>query len=196
MKKTLLSILMLFSMVNASAQYPDLQGKIVKEIKYSDKTGDNVIVLTQTNKSTKKCEDFGECSSQDLYAYRYLIEQGSPKKIWQIHDFVHDCGLDMSVDFYANLVQLTDLNKNQIKEVWIPYTVACAGDISAYSKIIMYENMQKHASRGDPAICYGENNERIDGEYKMDKALQQNSSLRKFTRSLWKKISAEHGCKK
>ncbi len=198
MKKTLIGIFILLCGINLNAApYPDLQGKIIKEIKYTDKTGENVIVLTQTNKHIREEKDrYGNIDSyqsKDIYAYRYLMNQGQAQKIWQIHDFIHDCDLDISVDFYSNLVQITDLNKNQIKEVWIPYTVTCAGDISVYSKIIMYEDSQKYASRGEPRLCYGK--EHIDANYSMDNALKQNQSFRKFADSLWQKISVEQDCK-
>ena len=189
MKKLVISIFMLVAFTNSLAeniksnQYPDLQGKIVKEIKYTDKTGDNVIVLTETDIITKKCHEYDICQNQDIFAYRYLIESGQAKKVWQVHDFVHDCFVDMTVGFIKKHIQITDLNNDGIKEVWLPYALQCAGDISPYElKIIMYEDSQKYALRGE-SLSYG-----IGGKYKMDTKLKNNPAFSKFSKSLWKKI--------
>ncbi|MBQ5429432.1 MAG: hypothetical protein IIU35_03425 [Neisseriaceae bacterium] len=189
MKKLLISILMLLAVANSLAEssktvaYPDLQGKIIKEIKYTDKTGENVIVLTQTDISLREEEGNHYYSSQDLYAYRYLIKQGKMQKIWQIHDFIHDCEVDMCVNFIKKHIQITELNHNGIKEVWIPYALQCAGDISPFElKIIMYEDKQKYALRGE-SLSHG-----LGGKYKMDAKLKNNPAFSKFAKSLFGKI--------
>ena len=203
MKKLVISIFMLCAFANslaenlASNQYPDLQGKIVKEIKYTDKTGDNVIVLTKTDIITQKCEYSDECQNQDMFVYRYLKTNGQMQKKWQIHDFVHNCDLGgFGVEPLLDFIKISDENHNQIKEVWIPYQLRCSGDPGPeVSKIIAYEDTQKYAQRGafrEWVGCGDNGKPTLDGgEYSMDENLKQSAPLKKFAESLWKQINAK-----
>ena len=197
MKKLVISIFMFFAMVNTLAEnvksnpYPDLQGKIIKEIKYTDKTGDNVIVLTKTDIITKKCEYSDECGSQDMFVYRYLNNQGQMQKKWQMRDFIHDCEFaPFEIKPFFDLIKISDENHNQIKEVWIPYQLDCRNDPGpTQTKIIAYEDTQKYALRGMSREWVG-GCEVSGGEYTMDENLKQSTLLKKFAESLWKQINA------
>lgn len=177
--------------------YPDIQGKILKEIKYTDQTGDNVIVLTQTDIITQKCDYADECRNQDIYAYRFLLNQGKPQQMWQIRDFMHDCDLDaFFTKFRLDSVSITDLNNNNLKEVWIPYQTFCSGDPAPIpSKIIAYEGTQKYALRGETReiVAFDAENNRHEyagGTYQMDNALQNNPTFNRFAKTLWEKINS------
>lgn len=202
MQKTWISILMLLWAFDTHAEsvkvnpYPDLQGKIIKEIKYTDKSGENVIVLTQTDEIISRTDEYGtQWRSQDIYAYRFLFNQGKMEKMWQIHDFVHDCMSDgFGARFFLDLISISDLNKDNLKEVWISYQTECAGDPGPVpTKIIMYDGLQKYALRGESReiVSFDENGKPIyyGGEYQMDSALKNDPTFSKFAKVLWKKIN-------
>ena len=76
-------------------------------------------------------------------------------------------------------------------EIWVPYLIRCAGDVSPSTmKIIMYEGQKKHALRGRnllPSMA-GYNSEPGEGEYRADAAFQKaKPQIRKFGDLLWQR---------
>jgi hypothetical protein len=89
-------------------------------------------------------------------------------------------------------LELTDLNKNGIPEIWIVYKTYYKGDVSPSTmKLIMYEGKQKYAMRGTSKVRITEI-EFAGGEYKFDKAFESSTSpIKKFAQQLWKKFVVE-----
>lgn len=195
-------------------KYPNIQGKIIKEIPYQDKTGKNVIVITKTDDLIKTNEYEDVFHNEEIFAYRFNLDQrnaqGQIKREWQVYDYIHDCMFDNVLEFHKEHIQITDLNHNGIKEVWLPYTITCTSDFSPMTRnIIMYEGRQKYALRGFSKIKQGGEDWCDDGKpykeeyahlcvkdgymggnYQIDKALSENPIFRAFAQSLWDKIKS------
>ena len=200
-------------------KYPNIKGKVVKEIPYQDKTGKNVIVITETGafinpniQRESEWEDIGY--DMEIFAYRFNLDQrnaqGQIKREWQVYDYIHDCVFDSVLEFHKEHIQITDLNHNGIKEIWLPYTITCTSDFSPIPRnIIMYEGRQKYALRGFSKIKSGGEDWCYDGKpykeeyahtcvkdgymggnYQMDKALSENPAFRAFAQSLWDKVKS------
>ena len=95
--------------------------------------------------------------------------------------------MDIEANFIQNTFQVTDLNKDGVGEVWLMYIVACRSDVSpADMKIIMYQNGQKFAMRGQTKVEPSKGSF-IGGEYKFDKAFNEGPpEFRDFAKKMWK----------
>jgi hypothetical protein len=163
-------------------------GKLKNAIRWTDKSGDNILVTAETGayRDTKvKHENDG--SDAALYAGHYIVGD-SLHLTWKVYDFINDCNVDFTAAFMKNTLQVTDLNNDGIGEVWIMYKTACQGDVSPLSmKIIMYEGTQKFAMRGHNKVRVAEK-EYIGGDYKFDDAFNAGpKAFRDFALKLWDK---------
>lgn len=124
------------------------KGKPVQAIQFQDKTGTYLALITETGSQPKKGDD--EFRQAHVYGYVFqLKEKETPLLLWQLHDLVTDCNLDMIASFVPGSFAVTDLDKNGQAEVWMTYRLACRGDVSPSElKIIMYEGKTKYAMRG------------------------------------------------
>ncbi|WP_313386551.1 M949_RS01915 family surface polysaccharide biosynthesis protein [Chishuiella sp.] len=168
-------------------------GKFKQGFKWSDSNGQNIIFLTETGffRDKNLTHEFDNSLDSELHAYSYNIKNDTYKINWKINDFVRDCPVDIVANFIDNSLQITDLNKNGIAEVWTIYKIVCHGDVSpSEMKIIMYEGSQKYAMRGENKVQVGinDNNEPqyIGGEYKMDKQFANDPKIfKEFAKKLW-----------
>lgn len=108
-------------------------------------------------------------------------------QVWKLYDFVKDCPVDIDAEFYNQFPKVTDLNKNDVPEVWIMYKTGCHGDVSPVTlKLIMYEGNKKYAMRGENKVQVGTDNY-LGGEYKFDKSFNSAPDVFKnFAIKLWK----------
>lgn len=163
-------------------------GKIIKAVKYTDSYGDHIIITTETGETKSKGQESEDWRSAALYAYSYDMKDGNPKLIWQVHDFVNDCPVDMFANYLPNTFAVTDLNKDSKAEVWLMYKTVCHGDVSPSNmKIIMYEANKKYAVRGQNKVIAGGVNYG-GGKYTFDQAFLSGPAVfRDYALQLWKK---------
>lgn len=162
------------------------EGNIIKALEWNEKTEKHFLVLYESLK------DSNDVRTAKLFAY-HVIEKGNDlEQQWKVYDFEKECPLDILASFSKESVQLTDLNKNGIPEIWMVYKTHCKGDVSPSTmKLIMYEGKQKYAMRGTSKVRVSEK-EFVGGEYKFDKAFETSTSaIKKFAQQLWKKIVVE-----
>ncbi len=162
------------------------EGNIVKALEWKEKTEKHFLVLCESLK------DSNDERTAKLYAYHFIEKGTELEQQWKVYDFEKDCPLDILASFSKESVQLTDLNKNGIPEIWIVYKTYCKGDVSPSTmKLIMYEGKQKYAMRGTSKVRITEK-EFAGGEYKFDKAFESSTSpIKKFAQQLWKKFVVE-----
>lgn len=163
------------------------EGKINEVLGFSDNLGEHIIITSETGiyQNTKfKHENDGQ--DAELFAYHFVKKQDSLKLIWKVYDFIKDCPVDIEASFIKNTLQVTDLNKNGVAEIWLMYKTVCHGDVSPSDlKIIMYEGNQKHAMRGQTKVKISEK-EYIGGTYKFDKVFENSSdAFKNFAKKLW-----------
>jgi len=165
-------------------------GNIVQAVRWTDNTGDNIVIFTGTDRTPSKGPVGG--SDAALYAYHYLVSGASIKQTWKVYDYVEDCDVDIDLYFVDKAFAVTDLNKDGKAEVWIMYKNSCRGDVSpAPMKIIMYEDNKKFAVRGTTKTQVSAN-EYEGGEFKFDDAFKKApTGFRQYAERLWKQHELE-----
>jgi hypothetical protein len=172
-----------------SIQY---KGNIVEAVRWTDNTGDNIVILTATDKTQSKNAPDDSYSDGALYAYHYLVSGDSTKLTWKVYDYVKECPVDMFLYFLDKTFAVTDLNKDGKAEVWIMYKVSCQGDVSPIPmKIIMYQDNKKFAVRGTTKVKVSAT-DYMGGEYSFDEAFKNApAEFRQYAEKLWKEHKVE-----
>lgn len=179
-----------------STQFPAgirYEGFIKNAVRWTDKSGDNIVVTTETGIYTSpKFEHESEYGSDaELFAYHYIVSNNEAKQTWKVYDFISDCPVDIAAFFVKNSFEITDLNKNGIAEIWIMYKTVCHGDVSPSDmKIIMYEGKKKFAMRGENKVATGIDDDGktlyYGGKYKFDQNFKNAPQVFKdFAKNLW-----------
>ncbi|HYD21382.1 MAG TPA: hypothetical protein VEB40_07910 [Flavipsychrobacter sp.] len=168
------------------------EGRIKNAVRWTDKSGDNIVVTTETPEYDAKKSISGEGRNADLAVQHYLVLNGKSVPDWKISDRIRDCPLDIQLHFIKNTFHITDLDKDGTAEVWTMYKSACRGDLGpSDTKIVMYEGRQKYAVRGTNKVQVSEH-EVFGGEYKPDDAFAKGPKLfRDHARELWLKNELE-----
>lgn len=163
------------------------RGSVVAARRWTDRLGENFLVLTQTGRiPSRGCTaDEGPCRDAELYAYHYVQKGGTTSLLWRTVDFVRDCPLDLYVAFLPGSTAVTDLDGDGIAETSFMYMLACRSDVSpAGLKLIMHEGATKYAARGTTRPRGAE----MGGEVRLDPALQQAPRLRSFVVRQWERF--------
>lgn len=170
--------------ISKSIQYT---GNIVQAVRWTDNTGDNILILTLLDKTQSKNAPDDGYSDGALYAYHYLLSGDSAKQTWRVYDYVKECPVDMLLYFVDKTFAVTDLNKDGKAEVWVMYKVSCQGDVSPIPmKIIMYQDNKKFAVRGTTRVKVSAN-EYMGGEYSFDEAFKNApKEFQQYAEKLWK----------
>ncbi|MEN9487059.1 MAG: hypothetical protein RIR56_747 [Bacteroidota bacterium] len=175
------------------------KSEIIKAYQYKDKLGFHYTFIAKKGPEFIKTLPHEMEDSQDieLFAQSFLLnsETKNYDKEWQIYDLVNDCPLDISGDFFSEAFQITDVNQNNLSEVWILYKLGCRGGVDPLDmKIIMYENGKKYAMRGTEKIIISynkntKNNNYTGGKYTYDEAFlnSKDQKILEFSKKLWNK---------
>lgn len=164
------------------------QGKLKQAVRWADRHGDNIVVISETGiYKNPKFKHENDGSDAEIFAYHYIIKD-SIRQTWKIYDFIQDCPVDIEASFIKNTLQVTDLDKDGVGEIWTMYKKACHGDVSPCEmKIIMYQADKKFAIRGQNKV-YLSKTESYGGEYKLDQAFKNGPKVfRDFALKLWNK---------
>ncbi len=172
------------------------QNQLPKEIRYDGKLADAIswqekdgkhFAITSTTEGARAANSENDGFDYKLYAYHFVEKSGKFERIWQVYDFVSDCNVDHQLEFLPNTLNVTDLDKNGIPEIWIMYKKLCAGDVSpAEMKVIMYEGPKKHAMRGENKVVLS-GQETYGGTYSFDEAFNKAPNVfRTHAQKLWK----------
>ena len=165
-----------------------LQGNLVKGLRYRDATGDNLVLISETEPFQRKVPGRKPAGwSRELHARRLLLAtDGSVRQEWEMTDHVLDCEVDITAAFIQKAIRVTDLDGNGTAEIWLPYVLGCRGDIGPRTmKILMYEGGTKHALRGRTRASIG-HGEFVGGEYTPDDAFSDAPAVfREEARRVW-----------
>ena len=167
-------------------------GNIVQAVRWTDNTGDNIVILTLTDKTQSKNAPDDSYSDGALYAYHYLVSGDSAKQTWKIQDYVRECPVDMFLYFVDKSITVTDLNKDGNTEIWVMYKVSCQGDVSPIPmKIVMYQDNKKFAVHGTTKVKISAN-EYMGGQFTFDEAFKtEPPEFRQYAERLWKQHKTE-----
>jgi len=164
------------------------QGKLKQAIRWKDSYGDNIVLTSETGiYINPKFKHDTEGSDAEIFAYHYIIKD-TLRQTWKLYDFIRDCPVDIEATFIKQSLQVTDLNNDDVGEIWIMYKTACHGDVSpSEMKIIMYEADKKFAVRGRNKV-YLTKTESVGGDYKFDQAFKEGpKQFRDFAIKMWNK---------
>lgn len=169
------------------------QGKIMNGKRWTDKYGENIIILTLTKEhgSGKKGYEGEETRNKELYGYQYVNKSGTWSQLWKINDFINDCPVDLTLEFIEGSLSITDLNNDGIGESTFLYKMACRGDVSPCDlKLIMHEGDVKYAIRGTMKLFV--DNKWYGGDYKVDKSFDgAPSGFLDYAKEQWSKFKTE-----
>lgn len=192
--KSLIPLLFLTTWCAAQQPLPPeikCEGKQKELLKWDDAEGRHLLLLTETGEYTAtKFKHESDGRDAELFAYHFLYNTATKKYVqaWRVYDYIADCNLDILASFVSKAATHTDLNNNDIPEIWVVYQMQCTGDVSAPEmKIIMYEGSAKYAVRG---VCEGQMGKEVfeKGHYEFDKALKAaHPAIKDFAKKLWDK---------
>lgn len=174
------------------------QGKPIISARWTDKNGSNLLLITLGDHQSKPYpgEPSLQSGEQYLYGYHYLLGS-TPRKLWQITDFVKECEVDLTLYYVANSLTITDLDKDGIAETAFLYRLACRGDvIPADQKLLLHEGATKYALRGTTRVLTGQDEAGkptyYGGSYKVDAAFAQApASFASYAKAQWARFRDE-----
>lgn len=177
---------------NDIPKYLDFKGTVVEAVQWSDSLGDNILIQTVTG--AFKWKDYNKDESvflmqdkSELYAYLFHKSKTEKEfsKAWRIYDYTKCFGVDMFTGFTPNATTITDLDKNGISEISIPYVSICRGGVDPGTmKIIMYEGNTKYALRGlTMLMCKGKTP--YGGKFTESANLKSKTGFKEFLVKQW-----------
>ena len=169
-------------------------GKIITGKRWTDKNGENIIILTKTEPKRVKAKqpDFEDYVwESEIFAYQFVKTNDTFTQLWKINDFIKDCPFDLTLDFIPNSLSVTDLDKNGIAESTVLYKMACRSDVSPSDmKLIMHEGDNKYALRGTMLVVEQDN--KYGGDYKIDKSFDSApASFLDYAKKQWNEYKRE-----
>ena len=123
---------------------------VVEAIRWEDKAGDNIVVLTQSGE--KRTNDGLRTAA--LRAKHFLQSTGGEwTKTWQLTDAVEKCPLDLTCSFVKNSLSLSDVDGDGVAEVSFVYRVDCFGGMDPIAqKLMVFHRGTKYAVRGRTVV--------------------------------------------
>lgn len=166
--------------------------KTVSAIRWTDNSGEHVVTLEETgNYQNPDLKHESDGMDAELFALHVCKSGLKTQQVWSLKDYVYDCPVDLEATFMKNMPMITDLDHDQVPEIWIMYQTVCHGDVSPLTvKIIMYEGVDKYAIRGESKVFGGTDEHGrthyLGGSYKYDPAFAAQPLFLSFGDSLWK----------
>jgi len=164
------------------------QGRPVAAKRWTDRLGENTLILTQTGKLRGRSCPPGQdpCSDAEVYAYHYVRRGAQVSLLWRTADFERGCEFDLYAGFIPESIAVTDLDADGVAESSFMYLLACRSDVSpATLKLIMHEGAQKYAARGSSrprGAGFG-------GEVRLDEAfVHAPRTFGEFVRAQWSRF--------
>jgi len=168
------------------------RGRVEGARRWTDRTGDNLLLLTRTDVVTKPGpEDEDPHREREIHAYHYVREGAGYRLLWRTADFVRECPLDLALEYAPGSLQVTDVDADGIAETSYVYRLACQGGVDPSElKLILHEGATKYAIRGS-----GDLRDAAPGdpapEMRMDAALRREPALRALAERQWRRFVRE-----
>jgi hypothetical protein len=161
-------------------------GEFVDGKAWTDKNGENMLIFTSKMEENPS-DEYGPSTSVELYVYHYADPGNGYKLVREVKDFEKDCGFDNRAVFSKTSVSITDLDQNGYAEIIFVYRLGCTSELSPDSlKLIMLENGNKYAIRGNTLVDYG--SEKAGGETSIDPEFEKApKQFLEHARQIWTK---------
>jgi hypothetical protein len=159
------------------------QGKIVEGAYWTDKNGDNILIITQTGIKNVNADE----REQYIYAYHYINYDDGYSKLWNITDFVRSyCDVDAS--YIPNSLEIVDLDNDDIAESLFLYKLDDRCDVSPLPiKLMMHSGDKKLVIRGTIGVDAG-GGYKVKGEKYFDAAFNNvPAKFKEYASDKWDK---------
>lgn len=165
------------------------KGKPVKIMSWTDKLGDNLLLLTETGEfASADSAEYEDNRDAELHVYHYIKKADLWQKIANVNDQINSCPVDIVTQFVPGALFITDLDGNGIAEATFAYQLTCTGGIdNKVMKLIMLEHKNKYVIRGTTTLNMGE---KIPGTMKYEAGIPE--PFKVFMIKQWKAFETEH----
>jgi len=163
----------------------------IKSVHFRDHDGEGLLVLSRSDGQAVDAESEQEVDKVVLKATLYgrAAERDAFKPRWQIEQETTCPGLDLDVDFYADVSDVSDLDKDGTAEVTVASHAFCGGGIDPHDIAIeMREGQNVYTITGQSLITpAGE--DPVGGEREDSASLKQAPELlRQHMDSVWQQV--------
>jgi hypothetical protein len=192
MKLQFLYLLLLFSYSVYSQQIQNNQsGNTVKT--WTDKAGIHNIAITESGLYlNSKFKHQKQGKDADLSITHSIFIQGKNQTIQIIHDSIWDCPFKGEVKFIHDSIIVTDLDKDQINEVWLAYKTHCKNKLNpADINIVMFEGIETNIMKGKSKTIIGSDSRGnfiySDGAYKFNPGFEKAPKvILDYAKQMWR----------
>ncbi|MFP3864217.1 hypothetical protein SHV42_14885 [Pseudomonas capeferrum] len=127
----------------------------IKSVHFRDREGEGLLVLSRTDGQATDAENQQEVDKVVLKATLYgrTAERDAFKARWQVEQETTCPGLDLDVDFYTDVSDVSDLNKDGVAELTVASHAFCGGGIDPHDIAIeMREGQASYTITGESLI--------------------------------------------
>ena len=168
------------------------QGDLIEGYRYTDNTGENIVITTESDVLTNAEEEY-ETSYKQIWAHRFIKHKDSWDEVWKLYDIEDNCENYPVARFVNGALSITDIDGNGTAEIWLMYVKSCKGDVSSDDMFLrMYDNEEIYTMTGETRLTLsdGASKETYGGEYTFDdRFLNKNTkpAFVEFAKTLWEK---------
>ncbi|WP_322366842.1 M949_RS01915 family surface polysaccharide biosynthesis protein [Pseudomonas sp. Teo4] len=163
----------------------------IKSVHFRDRDGEGLLVLSRVDGQATDPETEQEVDKVQLKATLYgrAAEKEAFKPRWQIEQETSCPGLDLDVDFYTDVSDVSDLNKDGIAEVTVASHAFCGGGIDPHDIAIELREGQASYTITGQSLITPAGEEPIGGE-REDSASLKNAPqvLREHMDAVWQQV--------
>jgi hypothetical protein len=166
------------------------QDDFVEGYRYTDKTGDNIVFITEGEVTEwGRDKDGYILSNKDLRAYRFLKTDNEWEEVWRVYDMEFECFHYPVAEFVKGAFSITDLNNDGIAEIWMIYVKSCLGGVDPANMYLrMYNDENIFTMTGETKIIFTDGYS-IGGEYEIENLSPHKTppEFVEYAKELWKK---------
>ncbi|QEI04507.1 hypothetical protein FXN63_00675 [Pigmentiphaga aceris] len=173
----------------ASASFKPPAG-LVEARQVLDISGRHILTLTRIEGPSREMPDPKRNERFDLLVTYYEETPTGWQPAWTIKDGVDCPGLDGAAQFLSKGVTVTDLDRNGMAEVTVPYATFCGGGVDpAVLKVILRQGETKLALRGETELQFP-GQPSMGGKNTPDKALllPENAVFKRHLDKVWQQV--------
>ncbi|MFN6947165.1 MAG: M949_RS01915 family surface polysaccharide biosynthesis protein [Cytophagaceae bacterium] len=173
------------------------KGNIRYKGSWADSTGRNLLIISGTL-------DYQDGKGRnEIFAYKYVKENGKWLQVCRINDFVDGIGCDLSIKLPKEYIEIRDLDSNGVAETSFIYTLDNRCDaVMVETKMIIFINQKKYVIRGF-SDTWLMPNEDLYNSYRaadglppvlykdIDQRLNEFPDIKKYYSSIWDQYNQE-----
>lgn len=163
----------------------------IKSVHFRDRDGEGLLVLSRSDGQASDPESEQEVDKVVLKATLYgrTAESDAFKARWQIEQETTCPGLDLDVDFYNDVSDVGDLNKDGVAEVTVASHAFCGGGIDPHDIAIEMREGQASYSITGQSLITPAGEEPIGGEREDSASLKGAPQvLREHMDAVWQQV--------